>query len=104
MISAPLRSLETGQPAFAPSAAFLKSSSEMPGTLAFSVKRAALHRPAGAVLLDRHDGGRPQFIRLVPCPAEAEGKRHVEAAGMRGGEQLFRVGALVVAEAHAWRE
>ena len=39
VISAPLKSFETGQPALASSAAFLNSASDMPGTRPFRLKR-----------------------------------------------------------------
>jgi hypothetical protein len=56
---------------------------------------------AGAVGLDLHLGGRAQLLRRMAAAGEAEGERHVEAAGMGGREELFWVGALVVAKAHA---
>ena len=46
---------------------------------------------------------RAQLFRRMARPAQPEGERHVEAAGMRRREQLFRVGALLVAEAPAER-
>src|SRR5262249_3904785 len=54
--------------------------------------------PAAALLLHAEVGFGLELLRRMPGAAEAKGQRHGEAAGMRRRDQLFRIGALAVAE------
>src|SRR5690606_8042832 len=61
-------------------------------------------RKAVGHLLERHDGAGLEALRGDPGLLQLEGERHGEAAGMRGGDQLLGIGALLALEALAERD
>ena len=59
-----------------------------------------MHRGDAQLLGIQRDGGfGADLFRPVPLLAEVVGERHAEAAGMGGGDEFFRIGALGVLEA-----
>ena len=89
--------LDTGQFAFAPSASSLNVAASSPAPWP-ATPNAPPRSASPRHLL--HGQGRVgvQAFRRMARAAELERGRHAEAAGMRGGDQFFRVGALAVAE------
>src|SRR5690242_16362324 len=62
-------------------------------------ERRAADAKALAFLLERHSGFCGQLRRRVPGCLQAERQRHGETSGMRGSDEFFRVGAVLVLEA-----
>src|SRR5262249_50208288 len=62
-------------------------------------RRAADLESLRSIRLERHGGLRREFARREACHLQREGERHGEAPRMGCGNELLRIGALLVLEA-----
>ncbi len=99
MSGTPASARDTRQAFFAVSAYSRNLSSVEAGRAAFGLQLDAGEGRAGRRRAEMHLGDRVDALGHMAGLAEDGGERHGEAAGMRGRDQLFRIGARPILEA-----